>query len=145
MSELAVDFDKMKSLVESTDPDELPAVVAAEYGGYRAVADTMFDLYRRAFDPERAGKSSGDFQFTLITPEGDLSYLLSVANGACSVRAGTADEPTVAIRLTLADFLRMSCGETNGAMLAMTGRLEVTGDVLASMSLSDWFVMPESD
>jgi hypothetical protein len=30
-------------------------------------------------------------------------------------------------------------------MLAMSGKLEVTGDVLASMNLSDWFVMPESD
>jgi putative sterol carrier protein len=145
MTELATDFSRMKNLVEDNQPDELPAVVAAEYGGYTAVADAMFDLYQRAFDPERAGDAAGEFQFTLITPDGDLAYLLSVADGACAVRPGTAQDPTVGIRLTLADFLRMSCGETNGAMLAMSGKLEVTGDVLASMNLSDWFVMPESD
>jgi SCP-2 sterol transfer family len=145
MTDLATAFTRMRSIVESTEPDELPSAVAAEYGGYEAAVEQTFDLYRLAFDPERADDAAGDFQFTLITPDGDLSYLLSVAAGVCTAGPGTAEDPTVAIRLTLADFLRMSCGETNGAMLAMTGRLEVTGDVLASMSLSDWFVMPDAE
>jgi hypothetical protein len=39
----------------------------------------------------------------------------------------------------------MSCGQTSGGMLAMTGKLEIEGDVMASMNLADWFVIPETD
>jgi putative sterol carrier protein len=58
--------------------------------------------------------------------------------------AGPVDDSTCTIRLDLADFLRMSTCETNGAMLAMSGKLEVAGDLIASMDLADWFVLPEA-
>jgi hypothetical protein len=29
-------------------------------------------------------------------------------------------------------------------MLAMSGKLEVAGDLIASMDLADWFVLPEA-
>ena len=139
-------FNKIKQLVEDTEPDALPQTVAAEYGGYDGAVSHLFDLYQQTFDPERADGESGDFLFTLDTPEGDKVYLLSVADGVCRVDQGSgAGDPTVAIKMGLSDFLRMSCGETNGAMLAMTGKLEVEGDVMAGMNLADWFVIPESD
>jgi putative sterol carrier protein len=138
-------YRKIKQIVDETEPDELPATVAAEYGGYDGAAGHLFELYQQMFDPERADGESAMFQFTLTTPEGEKTYLLTVEGGACRVDAKPGDDPTVVIKLSLADFLRMSCGQTNGAMLAMTGGLEVEGDVMAAMSLADWFVTPETD
>lgn len=147
MTELATAaaFRKIKQIVDETDPDELPAAAAAEYGGYDSAASHLFDLYRQMFAPERADGESAKFQFTLSTPEGDKTYVLTVDDGTCTVDAHAGDDPTVSIKLSLADFLRMSCGQTNGAMLAMTGNLEVDGDVMAAMSLADWFVTPETE
>ena len=145
MTETAAAFAKIKQIVDDTDPDELPAVVAAQYGGYNGAASHLFDLYQQMFDPERADGESAKFQFMLSTPEGEKTYLITVDDGKCTVDARPGDDPTVVIKLSLADFLRMSCGQTNGAMLAMTGNLEVEGDVMAAMSLADWFVTPETD
>jgi putative sterol carrier protein len=141
----ASEFEKIKRLVDETDPEELSAAVAAQYGGYGPALHQVFGLYQQTFDPERAEDESGTFQFVVGTPEGKVSYLITVAEGACRVEAGAATDPTVSIHVDLADFLRMSCGQTNGAMLAMTGKLECDGDVMAAMNLADWFVMPESD
>ena len=147
MTELttATAFQRLKGLVDDTDPEELAATIAAEYGGYDGAVSHLFDLYQQTFDPERAEGESGDFQFTLVTPEGNKTYLLSVDDGTCKVEAGPGTSPTVVIKMDLGDFLRMSCGQTNGAMLAMTGKLECEGDVMAAMNLADWFVIPESE
>jgi putative sterol carrier protein len=146
VTDVTAAYFKIKNIVDDTEPEELPAVVAAEYGGYDRAVSHLFDLYQQTFVPERAVGESGEFQFTLVTPEGDKIYVLSVADGTCRVEPGAAaTEPTCAVRIGMADFLRMSCGQTNGAMLAMTGKLEVEGDVIASMNLADWFVIPETD
>jgi putative sterol carrier protein len=139
-----VEYTKIKRLVEETEPEELSAAFAAAYGGYDTGLQHVFDLYRQTFDPELAEGETGRFLFVLDTPEGDKSYLLAVNEGVLQIDAGPADDATCTIKLGLGDFLRLSCGQTNGAMLAMTGKLETEGDVMAAMSLGEWFVIPES-
>ena len=140
----AAEYTKFKQLVDETDAEELSAAFAAAYGGYDTGLEQVFDLYRQTFDAELAEGESGRFLFVLATPEGDKSFLLTVDDGALHIDAGPAESPTCTIKIDLADFLRLSCGRTNGAMLAMTGKLETEGDVLSAMNLGEWFVIPES-
>jgi putative sterol carrier protein len=139
-----VEYSKIKQLVEDTEPEELSEAFAAAYGGYDTGLQQVFDLYQQTFDAELAEGESGRFLFVLDTPEGGKPYLLTVNDGVLQIDAGPADDITCTIKLDLADFLRMSCGQTNGAMLAMTGKLETEGDVMAAMNLGEWFVIPES-
>lgn len=143
MTDLKIGYRTIKELIDTTAPDNVPDAVARQYGGVEAALDHVFDLYRQSFAPERAGGAGGRFQFDVVTPEGEQVYVLTIQDGKCEVGRDSDADPTVTIRLGLADFLRMSTGNTNGAMLAMSGKLEVTGDMMASMNLADWFVMPD--
>lgn len=143
MTDLKVDFGTIKELIDTRAPEDVPDAVARQYGGVDAALDHVFDMYRQSFAPERAAGAGGRFQFDVLTSEGERVYVLTIQDGKCEVGRGPDADPTVTIRLGLADFLRMSTGNTNGAMLAMSGKLEVTGDLMASMNLADWFVMPD--
>lgn len=138
-----VEYTKLKRLVDETEPEELSVAFAAAYGGYDSGLKQVFDLYQQTFDAELAEGESGRFLFVLATPEGDRPYLLTVDDGVLQIDAGSADSPTCTIKLDLVDFLRLSCGLTNGAMLAMTGKLETEGDVMSAMNLGEWFIIPE--
>jgi putative sterol carrier protein len=71
--------------------------------------------------------AAGRFEFALRTPDGERSYVVAIAAGNCEISRGPVDDTTCTIRLDLADFLRMSTGETNGAILAMSASLRSPG------------------
>lgn len=142
MTDLKADYGTVKELVDSTAPEDIPGAVTRHYGGVDAALDHVFDLYRRSFAPEQADGAAGKFQFNVITPDGERVYVLTIRDGTCEVAKGPDAEPTCAIRLEMTDFLRMTTNNTNGAMLAMSGKLEVTGDIMASMNLASWFIEP---
>ncbi|APR83481.1 Oxidoreductase, short chain dehydrogenase/reductase family protein [Minicystis rosea] len=78
------------------------------------------------------GKVGTVFQFHLKDP--DSAWVIDVKNGKGSVTAGTA---TADVNLTLsdADFLDMTSGKADPQKLFMSGKLKITGNIMASQKL----------
>lgn len=142
MTDLDTGFDQYKKLVEETPPDDLAAALAARPGGVDGTLDEVFDLYQQSFEPANAEGAAGTFQFDITNDDRTRPYFVAVADGACRTGRGAVEDATATIRLSLVDFLHMTLGATSGAVLAMGGRLEVEGDVFASMTFSEWFSPP---
>lgn len=142
MTGLDLTSDRLRRLVDETPTDQLAALAAEQDGGTDGVLDLVFEVYRMSFLPERAADARADFLFEISCVDGTRPYFLSVADATCRVGRGAVAEPTATIALELADFLQMSYGKTNGGVLAMSGRLEVSGDVFAAISFGEWFEPP---
>jgi 3-hydroxyacyl-CoA dehydrogenase/3a,7a,12a-trihydroxy-5b-cholest-24-enoyl-CoA hydratase len=72
------------------------------------------------------------FQFNLKTP--DSAWSVDVKNGKGSVTAGTAPAD-VTLELLDSDFLDMTSGKADAQKLFMSGKLKITGNVMASQKL----------
>jgi SCP-2 sterol transfer family len=142
MTAVNVGFEPVKKMVDETPLNELEAVASAQEGGVDGVLDAVFEVYRSSFDPERAYDTDETFLFEIALPDGVKHYFLSVHDQTCRVGRGGVEDPSATIKLGLADFLQMSLGKTNGGVLAMSGRLEVSGDVFAAISFGEWFNPP---
>jgi putative sterol carrier protein len=142
MTVLDTRFEKLRSLCDQVPLDDLAQAVACDEGGVDEALEVVFDVYKSSFDPQNAEGVRADFLFEIETPEGTKPYSLSIQEATCAVAPVKIDDPTATIRVGLADFLHMSLGKTNGAVLAMAGRLEVGGDVIAAISFGEWFNPP---
>ena len=142
MTTANVGFELVRRMIDETPLDDLTDAAAAHEGGVDGVLDAVFEVYRSSFSPERAEDANESFIFDITVPDGARPYFLAVHDGTCEVGRGTVDSPSATIRLGLADFLQMSLGKTNGGVLAMSGRLEVSGDVFAAISFGEWFTPP---
>jgi len=142
MTTANVGFEVVRRMIDETPLDQLTATAAAQDGGMDGVLDAVFEVYRTSFSPERAEDANESFVFDITTPDGARPYFLSVHDGQCEVGRGTLGDPSATIKLDFGDFLQMSLGKTNGGVLAMSGRLEVSGDVFAAISFGEWFTPP---
>lgn len=133
-------YEEIAKLIDTAAPEELPGLLQEREGGIDGALETVFEMYERSFIPERAESVRADVQFDLDTPDGTKSYVMSVADGVCRVIPGPAEEATATLALDMTDFLHMTTGRSNGAILAMTGRIRVGGDMMTAMALKEWFV-----
>lgn len=134
------DYEQIAKLIDTAAPEKIPGLLQKREGGIDDALEVVFGMYERSFIAERAEGVRANVQFDLGTPEGTKSYVMSVADGACRVSAGSMDEPTATLALDMTDFLHMTTGQSNGAILAMTGRIRVGGDMMTAMALREWFV-----
>jgi (3R)-3-hydroxyacyl-CoA dehydrogenase / 3a,7a,12a-trihydroxy-5b-cholest-24-enoyl-CoA hydratase / enoyl-CoA hydratase 2 len=72
------------------------------------------------------------FQFTLSGP--DSLWSLDLKNGG-GVSAGAASSPDCTLEMSNDDFLAMSSGEVDAMKLYMSGKLQISGDLMASQKL----------
>ncbi|MCW6009969.1 SCP2 sterol-binding domain-containing protein [Micromonospora sp. CPCC 205371] len=132
-------FEQIRKTVDSTPAKKLTETLIGQGLTSAEILEAMFAMYRESFSAERARGEHGKFEFCISTPDGPISYALTVDDGTCAIGPGTSPDATSVISMSLSDFLRLSLGKANGAMLAMTGRIKVKGDTVAAMSIRDWF------
>ena len=82
----------------------------------------------RAFDPAKANGISADVQLHLTGNQGG-DWVIGVRNGACTVMAGTASNPTLSLDADAQDFVSLVTGRLNPMQALMMGRLKVQGDM----------------
>jgi putative sterol carrier protein len=92
------------------------------------------------FQPQRAPKQRVVIQYRVKTPDGVLPFKVILADGRCHVEDGVDDRPTISLAMTLPNFLRLASGKLGGLVAIMTGRVEVSGDILLARKVQSWFL-----
>jgi 3-hydroxyacyl-CoA dehydrogenase/3a,7a,12a-trihydroxy-5b-cholest-24-enoyl-CoA hydratase len=87
-----------------------------------------------ARNPEMIATVGKTFLFRLTDP--DSEWTLDLKNGAGAVEEGETLKADCTLMITESDFLDMSSGKADPMKLFSTGKLKITGDVMASQKLN---------
>ena len=66
-------------------------------------------------------------------------WTATVADGSLSVAKGSADSPTMTLKMTAEDFVAMINGELNAMAAFMQGKIKIEGDMSIAMRLQSLF------
>jgi NAD(P)-dependent dehydrogenase (short-subunit alcohol dehydrogenase family)/putative sterol carrier protein/acyl dehydratase len=119
-------------------PKERAKPAAGAAAGAAAAVPTTGDIFRAiggfvTANPATAEKVKTTFLFKLSNPEASWTIDLSTPPG--SVTEGVAGKPSCTLELSDADFLAMATGQADAMKLFSTGKLKISGDVMASQKL----------
>ena len=89
-------------------------------------------------DKQAAEDLDAVYQFDLQGHQGGQYHLL-VQNGTCVVKDGIHADPHVTLSMTGEDCIKVLNGQLSGMAMAMSGRLQVTGDIGLAMQLKSLF------
>jgi putative sterol carrier protein len=98
----------------------------------------LFDSLPSKLDKDAAEDLDVVYQFDLGGVQSG-QYQLLVKNGTCVVKEGTHADPHVTISMTGEDCIKVLNGQLNGAVMAMSGRLQISGDLGVAMQLKSLF------
>ncbi|MBL8074209.1 MAG: SCP2 sterol-binding domain-containing protein [Nitrospira sp.] len=90
------------------------------------------------FDKDAAEDLDAVYQFDLRGHQGGQYHLL-VQNGTCVVKDGVHADPHVTLSMTGEDCIKVLNGQLSGMAMAMSGRVQVTGDIGLAMQLKSLF------
>ncbi|MFF5727795.1 SCP2 sterol-binding domain-containing protein [[Kitasatospora] papulosa] len=115
------------------------------HGDLRArVLREVFGRMRQQFRPEAAGRLKALIRWK-ITGESEEVYETSIADGACTVRAGRSDaEPRTTLVMGDAEFLKLVSGNGNPVTMFMMRKLKIVGDVGLASGLTRYFDIPKA-
>jgi putative sterol carrier protein len=108
-------------------------------GQSATVVTRVAERMKLYFQPQRAPKQRVVIQYQVKSPDGVLPFQVTLDAGRCDVMEGTAEHPTVTLNMSLPNFLRLASGKLGGLTALMTGRLDVSGDVLLARKVQSWF------
>jgi len=98
----------------------------------------VLDSLPSKLDKDAAEDVDAVYQFDIRGNQGGQYHLL-VKNGSCVVKDGSHADPHVTLSMTGEDCIGVLNGQLNGMMMAMSGRLQVTGDIGLAMQLKSLF------
>ncbi len=101
-----------------------------------SIQDLMLKRLPQAFVPEQAEGVNASIQFEF---DQDGEYVVSIADGQCSVRAGRIDQPDATMATTHDTYLAIAEGRTNAMTAFMTGKLRVSGNLPLLMRFQQIF------
>jgi putative sterol carrier protein len=78
------------------------------------------------------------YQFDLSGTQGG-QYYMQISDSTCRVTRGSHPEPHVTLSLSGEDCVRVLSGQVKGAVVAMSGRLRISGDMGLALQLGSLF------
>ncbi|MFO7776023.1 MAG: SCP2 sterol-binding domain-containing protein [Candidatus Hydrogenedentota bacterium] len=97
-------------------------------------ADQFFEALRERIDPSQVQGLTATYQFHL-SGEGGGDWYVRVTDGQPEIVEGTANAPSVTLRASADDWMRIVSGELSGEQAFLSGRLKVEGDMTLAMKL----------
>jgi alkanesulfonate monooxygenase SsuD/methylene tetrahydromethanopterin reductase-like flavin-dependent oxidoreductase (luciferase family) len=88
----------------------------------------IFKGMERAFVPEKSDGFEGEILYDLQGRDGSHNWSVRVADGRAAVRRGGARDPTLTLRTSVPQFVRMVAGEELAPTLLLDGSLVIEGD-----------------
>ena len=119
-------------------------ILTAVKGNEEVLLDGIFDAMKATFDPSAAVGQSAVVQYDLDTPRGLVNYQVKVDNGTCTIEKGATDEPRVTLAMSMPNFVRLMAGVLDAMQAFMNGQLKISGDVMFSQNVGNWFKQPDS-
>ncbi len=101
-----------------------------------ATAAEIFEQLPSRFVPEGAPGWETEIQFHLAG-EGGGSWVLTVKDGTCSVRAGTASAPKATLETDAATWVGIHTGSVNPMQAFMCGKIKASGNVAELMKMNN--------
>ena len=87
-----------------------------------------FDTLPQRFVPDAAKGLNAVFQFEL-SGAGGGTFAVVVDDAKMTITEGAHATPSVTLKMTGDDFVKMSNGDLKGPMAFMTGKLKVSGSI----------------
>ena len=97
-----------------------------------------FDTLNERFVPSAAKGLNAVFQFEL-SGDGGGTYNIAVNDGTMEVKEGPAATPSVTIKMSADDYLKLINGQLNGTMAYMKGQMKVTGNLMLAQKMQAVF------
>jgi putative sterol carrier protein len=89
-------------------------------------------------DKDAAEDLDAVYQFNLRGARGG-QYQLLVQGGTCTVKEGVHADPHVTLSMDGDDCIRLLNGQISGMAMAMSGRVQMDGDISLAMRLKSLF------
>lgn len=93
-----------------------------------------FETLPRRFQAQNAGGIDAIFQFEL-SGDGGGTYHVVVKDGAMTVIEGAHASPTVVLKMTGDEYVKMANGKLDGRMAFMSGKMKVSGQIPMAMKM----------
>lgn len=96
----------------------------------------IVDSMTTRFNPEAAAGLDLIFQFDIT--DGDTYHIL-VKDGACDIKEGGHDDPSVTLILNSETMIGIMTGEVNGMTAFMMGKIRAEGNMMLATKLNELF------
>jgi putative sterol carrier protein len=129
--------EKFIALVKTASEDDLRAQVRA--AGVDQVLDSTFQVMNEHFLPEKAQGVNAVIQYLVTDGDKEYAYTLTIKDGKCNLKKEKAAGAKVTLGMDLVPFLKLIGGAADGMQLYMMGKLQVSGDLMFSQRIADFF------
>src|SRR5580698_1275656 len=99
------------SLAEAIKGKSDDEINGSATGRSALIVNRVADGMKAHFVPHKAPKQRAVIQYDVRTPDGLLTFQVTVADGRCSVDAGKPQPPSVTLNVSLPNFLRLASGK----------------------------------
>jgi putative sterol carrier protein len=103
-----------------------------------STVEEYFATLPRRFQAQNAGGVEAIYQFEL-SGEGGGTYHVILKDGAMEIVKGAHAAPSVTLKMTGDDYVKMANGKLDGTQAFMTGKLKVGGQVPLAMKMKTIF------
>jgi putative sterol carrier protein len=147
MRRFAVDISVMTpeefaEIMADSDDDRVRQVL--DDAGTAAALDRVFAIMQDRFLPEKAGDRAATVQWRISDGDEVHSYVVEIADGACSTRGGDTEDRDATIKVDVVRFLRIAAGQASPTKLLLTRKLKVAGDIALAKKLDSFFDIPQA-
>ncbi len=103
-----------------------------------SIQTLMLERMPQGFSPELAEGVTANVQFDFSLDGGGM-YVVSIADGRCSVREGTIEQPDAMMLTSQETYQAIAEGSLNVMTAFMTGKLRVSGNLPLLMKFQQMF------
>jgi putative sterol carrier protein len=111
--------------------------------GSRRGLKAVFAAMASRFDVEAAAGFTGDVRYELRGGDGRLrTWTVTCGSDRAHAIPRAQPDPTVTVKLGLADFIRLATGDLDPGKALLSGRLDLEGDFAVASRLGEMFAAP---
>jgi putative sterol carrier protein len=98
----------------------------------------VFNNMPESFNPSAAQGLDVVIQYDISGDRGG-NWHIKIKDGACEIQEGSHESPNVTLTMSAETWLAIVNKETNGMQAFMSGRLQVTGDMMIAQRIEQMF------